>query len=282
MSRSTRTLLWACAIIVAFVSILVLLPSLLGILLVMLLVFALFDLAGGRYRMSVRTLNTSLRAVCHQEGAIEKVAVAFSRSGPVSGPCSEYAQRLSAGEEAVSAAISSGIPLQLSTAIALTTSHPDSERPARDDEDEQYESSISSIASELEVLDSTRMPVYGQFVYLTITAIVTCLVMAFMAIFFVPTIDSMLDEFGISAPVRRVFDYAPAIWLLLMLGVLLMIGIPILSRIRWFGLRPKWMPMTPSLAQRRAELLVGLADGIDSGWPIGRTLLAQSMSFDIP
>ncbi len=74
-------------------------------------------------------------------------------------------------------------------------------------------------------------------------------------------------------PLQGVFDAAPAVWVLVILGLLLMAAVLFLNRIRWLGVRlPRWIPVTAKMAERRADLLVGLADGIDAGWPIGRTM----------
>lgn len=104
MSRRTRVVFWTFALIFLFFGFLLLLPSLFGALLAILLVFAVIDYSSRRYRNAVQTFNASMRAVCHHEGAINKVALAFSKSGPLSGPCYEYARRLMMGENPVDAA----------------------------------------------------------------------------------------------------------------------------------------------------------------------------------
>ncbi len=271
MGRTARVLLWIVVLLVVAIAALALLPSLLGSLMLALLVFALIDLAARRYRSGVRTLNSSLRAVSDQEGAIERVAIAFSRSGSLSGPCYEYARRLIAGEDAVEAAISSGVPLQLSTAISLYSAA----EPGRKELAHHAEvgSSPSYMARELAMTESASMPVYGQFVYLMATALLTCLVMAFMGTFIMPTMEVMFEEFGMTMPLQGVFKAAPAVWVLVLLGFLMVICVPALNRLRWLGLRlPRWIPLTPKMAERRADMLVGLADGIDAGWPLGRTM----------
>ena len=76
---------WIFALIFAFFGFLLLLPSLFGALMVVLLVFAVIDYSSRRYRNAVKTFNASVRAVCHHEGAVSKIALAFSKSGPLSG-----------------------------------------------------------------------------------------------------------------------------------------------------------------------------------------------------
>jgi hypothetical protein len=278
MSRISRLILWVLGFVVVAIAILALLPSLLGSLLFALLVFALFDLASRRYRSGVRTLNSSLRAVSDQQGAIEKVARAFSKGGPLRSRCYEYARRLIAGEDAIGAALASGVPLQLSTAVALsapstskasaTASTGEGSREVGDNDSPPIDP-----LRELAMMESISMPAYGQFLYLGVTAMVTGLVMAFMATSIVPTMEQMFEEFGLSMPLQWVFDMGPVVWVFVLLGAIGVILVPILNRARKLGVRlPSWVPMTPRMAERRAEVLFGLADGLDAGWPLGRTM----------
>ncbi len=279
MSRISRLLLWVLGFVVVAIAILGLLPSLLGSLLFALLVFALFDLASRRYRSVVRTLNSSLRAVSDQQGAIEKVARAFSRSGPLRSRCYEYARRLIAGEDAIGAALASGVPLQLSTAVALSTASTATASSLAGSNGEaasvagDIDSPPTDPLRELATMETISMPAYGQFLYLGVTAMVTCLVMAFLATFIVPTMEQMFEEFGLSMPLQWVFEVGPAVWVLVLLGAIAVILVPLLNRARKLGVRlPSWIPMTPKMAEKRAEVLVGFADGLDAGWPIGRTM----------
>jgi hypothetical protein len=274
MSRISRLILWVLGFVVVAIAILALLPSLLGSLLFALLVFALFDLSSRRYRSGVRTLNSSLRAVSDQQGAIEKVARAFSKGGPLRSRCYEYARRLIAGEDAIGAALASGVPLQLSTAVALSTApaSPVSTDVGSREVGDNDSPPIDPLR-ELAMMETTSMPAYGQFLYLGVTAMVTCLVMAFMATSIVPTMEQMFEEFGLSMPLQWVFEMGPVVWVFVLLGAIGVILVPILNRARKLGVRlPSWVPMTPRMAERRAEVLFGLADGLDAGWPLGRTM----------
>ena len=79
--------------IIIFVAIVTLfvtaMPSLMGLLLCVLLVVAVFDFLNRRYRQTARTFNSAAKTVCHQKGAMTKVATAFARSGALRGPCYE-------------------------------------------------------------------------------------------------------------------------------------------------------------------------------------------------
>ena len=271
MSRSSRIAIWTVVVFIGLGIFLALLPSLIGFLMVVLLVFAVVDYAGRRYRNAVKTFNSAVRAVSHYEGAIAKVALAFSRSGPLSGPCYEYSRRLMMGEGPIDAAVMARVPLQLQTAIALQT--PAKPMPS-DSSAIRSEMHEVSDAREMAMVDTTMMPVYGQFIYLTATALVTCNVLAFIAVFILPTLEAMFEEFqSTEMPYRWLFSAAPAIWILFLLAFIAVIVMPLLNRGHVFGARlPRWLPTMPRLAERKAEILNGLADGIDAGWPIGRSL----------
>lgn len=265
MSRRTRVVFWIFALIFLFFGFLLLLPSLFGALLAVLLVFAVIDYSSRRYRNAVKTFNASLRAVCHHEGAIGKVALAFSKSGPLSGPCYEYARRLMMGEDPVDAAAMARVPLQLGTAVALQS-------PGRIEPDPVVEQTREF--RQLDVADPNMMPAYGQFLYLTMTALVTCSVLLFMNVFVAPTLEVMHQEFfSTELPNRWMMQPGPAFWILSLLAFVIIIIVPLLNRGHLFGLRlPRWLPMLPRPAQQKADTLNGLADAVDAGWPMGRAL----------
>ena len=264
--RTLKLFAVVIVLLLLVVGFLVVLPSLFTILMLGLLACAIMDFRARRRRNAVRTFNSAVRAVCHHEGAINKVALAFSKAGPIKGTCYEYARRLIGGEDVIDAAVMSRVPLQLRTAVALR-SPPGTYSP---DETEN-----SDVGTELNAVDATTMPVYGQFIYLALTALITCLVLSFLALLVVPTLEQMFEEFygrGISN--RWMFSTIPAISILLLLLATMLIVIPALNRGQFIGIRlPRCLPMLPRLAERRAEMLVGLADAVDAGWPLGRALV---------
>ncbi|MGI9474885.1 MAG: hypothetical protein ACR2NZ_25365 [Rubripirellula sp.] len=265
LRREAQLIVKIIVLFLLFIGLLAVIPSLLGALMSILLIYALVDYSSRRYRNSVNTFNSALRSVCHRDGAIGKVALAFSRSGPISGPCYEYTRRLMMGEDPVEAAVLSRVPLQMRTAIAMQT--PAGTLPK---EDRAYQSE----ASEMALADSSMMPAYGQFIYLTVATLVTCLVLTFMSLFIVPTLEMLFEEFfSRELPYRWMFTLGPAVWILMLISFLVLIVTPMLTRGHLFGLRlPRWIPMMPRLAERNGEILCGLADGIDAGWPMGRAL----------
>jgi hypothetical protein len=265
MSRPTRIAVWTFSLLLGSVCFLWFMPSLIGSLMVILLIFAIQDYSSRRYRIAVRTFNSAIRAVCQHEGAIGKVALAFSRSGPLSGPCYEYARRLMMGEDPIEAAGMARVPLQLRTAIALQSPTSTEKGLQRD---------LQRADTELALVDTTMMPVYGQFIYLTATALITCVVLGFMGSFILPKMEIFFREFNATEmPFRWLFSTAPAICILFLLILVAVLVVPLLNRGHLLGVRlPGFVPRMPRLAERKAEILHGLADAIDAGWPIGRGL----------
>lgn len=263
MSGSTRLMIAIAAVISLIAFFVFVMPSLIGILMGLILLFAVFDMADRRYRFAARTFNSAVRAVCHHEGAVGKVAVAFSRRGPLRSPCYEYARRLMMGEHPVDAAAMARVPLQLSTAVALES--PDLELHAK--------IAHQSRDFELQIRDTSAMPVYGQLMYLTTTACTTCLVLTFMAVFIVPGFEKMFEEFEMDLPHAALLKGTPALWILAFVAAVVLLVVPLLNRGHLFKMKlGRWLPMMPSLAERKAEMLCGLADAIDAGWPMGRAL----------
>ncbi|TWU51361.1 hypothetical protein [Rubripirellula reticaptiva] len=282
MNRTLRIILWTLLVLLTLLCFVVLLPSLFGLVMMTLLVFSIMDFASRRHLNASRAFNSTLLAVCRHDGAITKVAVAFSKSGPLAGPCYEYARRLMMGQDPIEAAARSRVPLQLATAVALQTpvSSPVEEtgeaakkRSGLSAAMDRFERAEASHDAGLDSIENGWMPAYGQFLYLVITATVTCLVFSFMALFIVPTLEQMFHEFGIDMSNRDMMTARPAYWILFLLSFVVLIVVPVMSRGHIFGFRlPTWFPITPRLAQHKAEVLGGLADAIDHGWPMGRAL----------
>ena len=258
LNYSRKWLMVVVAMIALVIALLFVLPSLISLLLGLILIVASIETAMQRRRIIVRDMNSALRAVCHKEGAIEKVAVAFSRGGPLSGPSYEYARRLMSGENPVDAAVASHVPLQLGTAVAM-------ESPSQN---------VAVAAAETGLLDrdTASMPVYAQLIYLVGTATVACLVLSFVALAVVPMFEVMMEEFGLDMTHGWLMNQTPSFFVVVFLAVTVLIVVPILYKGSLFGARLSWIPTLPAVALRRAEMLRGIADAVDSGWPIGRAL----------
>ena len=254
---------WAISIFLIVFIFVLLIPSFIGLLLSLILVMAWADFSARRRRLAARTFNSAVRAVCRQEGAVGKVAVAFSRSGPLSGSCYEYARRLMSGENPVDAAAQAGIPLQLSTAIALEV--PTGQIRAAAPRDIQERDELSH--------DVGSMPAYGQMFYLLMSACLICAVFTWIAIKIAPEMVAMMEEFEVTNTYEGEFDTSPAFMILAALALVVFVVIPILNRGQLFGIRfERMIPMLPAVARRRGETLYGLADAMDAGIPMGRAL----------
>lgn len=271
MRRSTRIMLRVMMVAIAGLAFLLLLPSLIGLLMVVMLTFAAIDYSSRRYRNVVRSFNAALQAVCHHDAAVGRVALAFSRSGPLSGPCYEFARRLMTGEEMLEAAVMARVPLSLSSAVAMLSPPPAPHESSQVDDREL--TPVDDLDASPEG-DPTTMPAYGQFIYLTITALVMCAVLGFIRVMVLPTIEKIYEEFYANdLPRQWLFSAAPAIFVLAVLVIVSTLILPFLNRGHFFRRRlPRWLPTMPRLSERRADFLRGMADGIDMGWPIGRIL----------
>lgn len=242
-------------------------PSLMGMLLCVLLIVAVFDFAGRRYRQAARTFNSAARSVCHQQGAMTKVATAFARGGPLRGPCYEYARRLLVGQDPIESAAKSGVPLQLTTAVAMTTSRRASPESGADRSVRRFD-----LNSSLE--DSSMLPAYAQILYVITTAVATCGVLTFMGAFIVPSLEKLIDEFGSDAPLSWLMFGEPTQILLLLVVLILLVLVPLIGFGSFFGISvPRWFPVSPRVIEDQSEILRGLADAIDAGMTVDQALL---------
>ena len=247
------------------------LPSLLGMLISALVLVAIADFVGRRRRHAYRTFNSVLQSVCDQEGAVGKVAMAFARTGPIRASCYELARRLTVGQEPIDAATQSGIPLQLGTAVAMTTAS------ARI---EQSQDSDSNTFGEL--VDEDSSAAYSQILYVTIVVLATCCVLWYMTLYVMPDIKTMLQEFELKeTPYEWLVVGVTPSWLILGVIVSILIFLaPILTKGGMIAVGPwKWMPASPVVAESKADMLCGLADAIDQGLPLEQALgLASRIS----
>ncbi len=265
--------------VVFFVGLLLVFPTPVSVLFATLVIVGFEDFRRRRWQHATRTFNEMICSIQRHDGRIENVVAAFSRSGPLRNQCRQYLYRLRAGEDPVHAAETSGVPLSFSTAIALrTVRKPKSEttHTARDSRDRWVQHS-----DELSDGDSNEIPAYGQFIYLIAVGLMVYLCLTFLATFITPTLEKMLDEFGMSLDGLGILltNFASG-WVLIGLVILCGMIVPALSRGRIFGLRlPQWIPMLPHRANRKAEVLNGFADAIESGMPLDQaTRVGHSIS----
>lgn len=239
-------------------------PSLIGFLLTCLIIAAAYDLFMRRQRLAARSLNLALRAACHRKASISKIATAFARYGPLRGPCYEYARRLMVGEDPVHAAAASRVPLQLGTAVAMSTTSQAAQVASQDDVDQPYSSAGSS-----------ALPAYSQILYLTMAATITCVVLTFVTVSILPGIEQMIQEFGVTMePYEWLIVGTTPTWIAITVMVLiLLMMIPILARTDHFTIPIlNAFRLSPLAAQSRADILEGLADATEAGMPLSRAI----------
>ncbi len=258
-------------------------PSLIGFLIAWLIVIAINDFYKRRYRQAVRTFNSAVQAVAHQEGVIKKVVLGFAAGGALSRSCYQYALCLGAGEDAIKAAARCRIPLQLTTAVAMIQGRNEAALETKPASGRQTSPRDQVGRRQLEShwLDSAAVPAYGHVLYLIMTAIVTCVALMFMSIFVFPTMEKMFSEFGLKMPfewLRK--DHTPTQILLGIVSLALIIVTPILTTGTFFGIPvPRWMPVSPQVIEEKSNFLRGLADAIDGGMTIDQALqLATAIS----
>lgn len=179
------------------------------------------------------------------------------------------------GQDAVEAAADSGVPLQLATAVAMQT------MPAnRTNEGDLYERDIKLRG----VQEGDVVSAYSQILYLTVTGAITCAVLTYVTVKIVPQIELMSSEFMTTEnPYEWLIAGTSPTWILLGVTALLLLYVMTtltqtnLHSLRWL----RWMPISPRLAESKADMLRGLADAIDAGLPLPESLqLASRISLN--
>jgi hypothetical protein len=251
------------------------LPSLIGFLLTGLTVLTIFQFFQRRKQHAYSTFNSALRAVCHRDGGVARVATAFARSGPLRGPCYEYARRLMVGQDAIEAAADARVPLQLATAVAMQSAPP---QGARECDVYQREAQLRGDQA------GDVASAYSQILYLTVTGAVTCAVLTYVTIKIVPQIEKLSLELAATEnPYEWLFAGTSPTWILLgAMGLLLLYVMTTLTQSGLASLRwTRWMPVSPRAAESKADMLRGLADAIDAGMPLPESLqLASRISLN--
>ena len=265
MNKAVRYII--VCMIIAFLAVFfsVVMPSLIGLLIAVLILVVIFDFYARRYQNAARTFNLAAQAVCHKDGAMLKVASAFARSGPIRGPCYEYTRRLMAGEDPIEAATLSRVPLQLTTVIAMRNKQPAKTTLGRRGVLDHERMPLS---------DSVLMPAYAHIVYLVITALVTSAILGFVTVFIVPTMEQIMEEFGLATPhLWLIAGNAPTRVILVGVIFFVLFLIPVVTTGTFFGIPlPRWMPGSPRAVEGRASTLAGLADAIDAEMTVDQAL----------
>lgn len=282
MSRTFRILLWVFLIVVIAIVFGFLLPSFLGLVVTVLLVFAVSDFLLRRRRTTIDAFNSVLKTVVSHGGDLTSVAVSFSKSGPLSGQAYEFARRLMMGQDPLEAAARSKVPLQLSTAVLMQTKLDGGETGGKPRSVNKKLGIAKASANDFDSsfnrnsagsIGINPISIQGRMLYLFVTASMTLSVMVFMKTFIAPTLELMFEELGMNTTgFDQRFSLTPAL-LVYLLIVGLILAYTVFSRSSFLGMNlPQWFPTMPRLAIQKSELLHGLADAVDAGWPLGRAL----------
>ncbi|MGB7346233.1 MAG: type II secretion system F family protein [Pirellulaceae bacterium] len=256
-------------------------PSLIGFLITVLLIIAIWDIFARRYRQATRTFNSAAEAVAHQQGAISKVALAFAGRGPLGGPCFEYSRRLTAGQDPIDAAVQSRVPLHLTTAVAMVSAGQNAGFGNQAKPEAGGTSNAKQFQHQPLPSDDIVLPAYAHIMYVIITAMVTCIVLGFISVFIVPTMEKMMEEFGLQRPNEWLRIGSTPTQALLTFVIVTLLGLtPILTTGSLFGIPvPRWMPVSPQVVGDKSNTLRGLADAIESGMTVDQALaLAAKIS----
>ena len=94
-------------------------PSVLGLLITIGVVIGFYRTYRMRRHADAIALNSALRSVCDRDGSVGALLRAAASGGSLAVESFQFAKRLEHGQDVVDAASRSGMPLEISTAIAL-------------------------------------------------------------------------------------------------------------------------------------------------------------------
>ncbi|MDB4759621.1 hypothetical protein OAG34_00260 [bacterium] len=254
VTRLALTTLQYALLVVAALS-LIYFFSFFGVLLSVFLVLFYTHVYAARRRNYIKNFNSALRTTIQINGRIQQTAEAFSHSGPIRRQCEMFARRLTAGEGPFDAAVTSYVPLEIETAMALTLREGslqlDSNRHTPSETPRQKLNSLS-IAS--------------QIFYLIIICFTLILFSSFYTLFIAPTLVELQTE----APLSRTNPTAYGAPTILQMTAFFIGSTAIcFYLIAIVGLIPRiltlsWMPLLPVAAARKSAILTGIATTIDN------------------
>ena len=251
VAKTGLSTLRSCLLFVAAVW-LIYVFSFFGVLLSVFLIYAHLFVA--RRRNYIKNFNSALRTTIQINGHIRQTADAFSHSGPIRRKCANFARRLTAGDEPLAAAVSSDLPLEIETAMALTlpatTAQLDSNRH-RERETRYRRTNSLSIAS--------------QIFYLIIVCFTLILCSSFFAAFITPALRTLQSEMPVTSTSEAVGD--PTI--LALTAFLIGSTAFCFYLIAVVGLIPQlltlsWLPLLPVAAAQKSAILSGIATAIEN------------------
>lgn len=229
--------------------------SFFGVLLGVFLLLFYAHVYAARRRNYIKNFNSALRTTIQINGRIQQTAEAFSHSGPIQRQCANFARRLTAGEEPFAAAVTSYVPLEIETAMALSLPagavQLDSNRHPERETNRQKLNSLS-IASQL--------------FYLIIICSTLILFSSFYTLLLAPTLASLQSEMPLTTTGQEAIRTPVTLQI-----TAFVIGIAAFCfyLIAIVGLIPKiltlsWMPLLPVAASRQSAVLTGIATTIEN------------------
>lgn len=207
-----------------------------------------------RRRNYIKNFNSALRTTIQINGRIQQTADAFSHSGPIRRKCADFARRLTAGDEPLAAAVSSNLPLEIETAMALTlpatTGQLDSNRHSERETRHRRTNSLS-IAS--------------QILYLIIICFTLILCSSFYVAFIAPVMRTLQTDMTVtSTSVAIGYPTTLALTAFLIGSTAFCFYL-----IAVVGLIPQlltlsWLPLLPVAAAQKSAILSGIATAIEN------------------
>lgn len=252
--------------IVAIVFYSVIVSSLLGLLLTAAIGSVVWRWQKVFLRNETLALNSALRAVCDRDASIAGVLGAAAATGGLKKECHEFAYRLERGQDVISAAAASKMPLQIATAVAMQGKSLSQQQKDADDRASHRARQSADVARDL----SIDPMVVGNHSYLIITLIVCMLAFSFMTTLVMRTIVTMLREFE----TQPIFDLADSLhpWMMTVISIALMIVVtmPLINRFgHWFGLENRYSLWH---ARNNADVLTGMGEAIRRRISVERAL----------
>ncbi len=207
-----------------------------------------------RRRNFIKNFNSALRTTIQINGHIEQTAEAFSYAGPIKRQCANFARRLTAGEEPFDAAISSRVPIELETGMALTL--PDGARQLAPTHGSRRETARQHTNS---------LSITSQLFYLIIICLTIILTSLFYATFIAPTMETLRTDMlqpNNTQTATGVLAALPITAFLIACTTICFYLVAVLGLIPSI-LNASWIPLLPVAASRNSAILTGLATTID-------------------
>lgn len=229
--------------------------SVFGIFLSVFLVLCYAHVFAARRRNYIKNFNSALRTTIRINGRIHQTAEAFSHSGPIRSQCGNFARRLTAGEAPFDAAITSRVPLEIETAMALSL--PEGALQLDSNHHPEHETTRQKLNS---------LSISSQLFYLIIICFTLIVFSSFYTLFIEPVLMSLMADLPMTETPQPTSRTTAA---LQMTAFLVGSAAFCFYLVAIVGLAPKiltlsWMPLLPIAATRKSAILTGIAATIEN------------------